>query len=166
MAARDIQVRHSAYGTHTFKTEANVDLGMAEGDAVKLAGTGANFATLILDGDAEGGTDIWLGITKNAGSQTAAANGEVNVELVGPGSRLTGRMNTPGNAATAANLLGILGDYVCFDRSAATAAGVLTIDENEGSDPNVHCLFILDGDIVKGTLEVMAAAANIFYSIV
>lgn len=166
MAKRDIQVRHSAYGTREFDTEANVDLGLEVGDAVKLAGTGANFATLVLDGDCEGGTDIMLGITHNAGSQTAAANGKVLVEIVGPGSLISGRMNTPANCATAAALLGIMGDYVCFDRSAATAVGALTIDENEGSDPNVHCLFIVDGDIVKGTLEAFTAAANIFYSIV
>lgn len=166
MAKRDIQVRHSQYGTREFDTEANVKLGIEAGDAVKLTGTGTNFADLILDGDPEGGTDIFLGITKNAASNTAAANGKVLVELVGPGSCLSGRMTTPANADTAAELLGIMGDYVCFDRSAATAAGVLTIDEDEGTDPNVHGLFIVDGDITKGTLEVLVAAANIFYSIV
>lgn len=162
MAARDIQVRHSAYGTVEFDTEANVDVGLEVGDAVKLAGTGANFATIILDGDPEQGTDIFLGVTKSAGSQTAAANGKVVVEIVGPGAVLSGRMNTPANAATAAALLGIMGDYVTFDRSAATAAGSLTIDENEASDNDVHGLFIIDGDIVNGTLEVFTAQANIW----
>jgi hypothetical protein len=162
MAARNIKVRNSKYGTRQFATEANVDVGLAAGDAVKLAGTGANFATICLDGDNEQGTDIFLGITKTGGSQTAAANGVVDVEIVGPGTVLSGAMNTPGNANTAALLLGIKGDYVCFDRSAATAAGVLTIDENEGSDNDVHSLFILDGDIVKGTLEVFVAQANIW----
>lgn len=162
MAANDIKVLNSAYGTRQFPTEANVDLGLAGGDAVKLAGTGANYATIILDGDPEQGTDIFLGVTKNDGSQTATANGVVDVEIVGPGSVLQGKMNTPANADTAAELLGIIGDYVTFDRSAATAAGILTIDENEGSDNDVHGLFILGGDIVKGTLDVFCAQANIW----
>lgn len=166
MAKRDIQVRHSAYGTRQFDTEANIKLGVEVGDAVKLAGTGTNYADLILDGDPEAGTDIFLGITKSASSNTATADGKVEVEIVGPGTCLSGRMTTPANANTAALLLAIMGDFVAFDRSAATAVGVLTIDENEGSDPNVHGLFIVDGDIVKGTLEVLSAAATVFGSTV
>lgn len=162
MAARNLQVRNSQYGTKEWPTEANVDVGLAAGDAVKLGGTGANFATICLDGDNEQGTDIFLGITKSGGSQTAAANGVVNVEIVGPGSIISGRMNTPANADTAAELLGIMGDFVCFDRSAATVAGTITIDENEGSDQDVHSLFIIDGDIVKGTLECFVAQATIW----
>lgn len=162
MAARNLQVRHSHYGTKEWPTEANVDVGLAAGDAVKLGGTGANFATICLDGDNEQGTDIFLGITKTAGTQTAAANGVVNVEIVGPGSIISGKANTASNIATAALLLGIMGDFVTFDRSAATAAGTITIDENEGSDNDVHSLFIIDGDIVKGTLEAFVAAATIW----
>lgn len=162
MAKRDIQVRHSQYGTRQFKVEANADVGLEVGDAVKLGGTGANFATHIQDGDPEQGTDIFLGITKSASTSTASANGVIDVEIVGPGSVLEGKMNTPANADTAAELLGILGDYVTFDRSADTVAGVLTIDENEGSDNDVHGLFIIDGDIVKGTLRVFTAQANIW----
>lgn len=162
MAAGDIQVRNSKYGTRSFPTEANVTLGVAAGDAVKLAGTGANFAALVLDGEPTQGTDIMLGITKNASTNTAAANGTVDVEIVGPGTVIRGRANTPANMNTAALLLGIRGDYVNFDRSAATAAGVLTIDENEGTNNDTHALFILDGDIVKGTLDVFIAQATIW----
>lgn len=154
MAARDLQVRHSQYGTRHWPTEANLFLGFAEGDGANLAGTGANFAVPCLDGTPIRGTDVMLGITKTASSATAAANGSIEIEIVGPGSIISGRMTTPTNADTAAELLGIMGDYIDFDRSAATAAGVLTIDENEGSG-NTHGLFVIDGDIVKGTLEVM-----------
>ena len=166
MAARDIKVRHSAYGTYEFLTEANVEVGLAEGDFVKRGGTGGNYAAIIADGDPEAGTDIVLGVTKNASSNTTAANGVVNVEIVGPGSIISGRATTAANINTAAKLLAIRSDFVAIDRSAATVAGVVTIDEDEGDDPNVHGLFILDGDIVKGTLEVMIAAATIFGSTV
>lgn len=162
MAKRDLQVRHSEYGVREFKTEANTYLGLEVGDGVNLGGTGNNFAIPCLDGTPTQGTDIMLGVTKTAGSQTAAANGIVNVEIVGPGSIIQGHATTPSNMATAATLLGILGDYINFDRSAATAAGVLTIDENEGSNDDTHALFVLDGDIVKGTLEVFIAQATIW----
>lgn len=162
MAAGDIISRNSKYGVRQFPTEANIQLGMAAGDAVKLAGTGANFAVLILDGEPTQGTDIMLGVTKTGGSQTAAANGVIDVEICGPSTVLSGRMNTPANADTAAELLGIIGDYVNFDRSAATAAGILTIDENEGTNNDTHALFILAGDIVKGTLDVFTAQSNIW----
>ena len=170
MAARNIKVRHSAYGSDSFPTEANVDVGIEAGDVVKLGGTGTNYAVHIADGDPEAGTDIFLGVVKAGkgivGANTASADGDIVIELVGPGSRLSGAMTTPANAATAANLKAIQGDFVAFDRSADTVAGVVTIDENEGTDPNVHGLFILDGDIVKGTLDVMVAAATIFGSTV
>lgn len=166
MAARNIKVRHSAYGTYEAKAELNVDVGIEAGDVVKRGGTGGNYAVHIQDGDPEAGTDIFLGVVKSGSTNTAAVDGVMNVELVGPGSRLAGAMTTPANAATAANLLAILGDFVAFDRSADTVAGVVTIDENEGDDPNVHGLWILDGDIVKGTLDVMVAASTIFGSTV
>ncbi len=171
MAAGDITVRHSAYGTREIDTEANVDVGIDAGDVVKRGGTGGNYAVHIQTGDPEEGTDIFLGVVKAAGGSTvgpntAAADGKILCELVGPGAILSGRMTTPANANTAAELKGIMLDYVAFDRSADTVAGIVTIDEDEGDDPNVHGLFIIDGDIVKGTLEVMVASANIFGSTV
>ena len=48
----------------------------------------------------------------------------------------------------------------------AANEGATDDDEDEGDDPNVHGLFVLGGDIVKGTLEVYVAAATIFGSTV
>lgn len=166
MAARNIQVRHTAYGSKEINFEANVDVGIEVGDVVKRGGTGGNFGVHIQDGDPEAGTDIMLGVIKIAPNHTTAANGTGVVELVGPGSILSGAATTPSNIATAAALLGVKLDFVAFDRSADTAAGILTIDENEGDDPNVHGLFIIDGDIEKGTLDVLVAAGTIFGSTV
>lgn len=166
MAKRDIQVRHSMYGTFAFPTEANVDVGIDTGDVVKLGGTGANYAVHIQTGDPEQGTDIFLGVIKAAagpvGANTASADGDILVEIVGPGSVLSGKATTVANIDTATKLKAIQGDYVTFDRSADTVAGVVTIDEDEGSDNDVHALFIIDGDIVKGTLEVFCAQSNIW----
>lgn len=166
MAKRDLQVRHSMYGTRAFPTEANVDVGIDVGDAVKLGGTGANYAVHIQTGDPEQGTDLFLGVIKAAagpvGANTASADGDILVEIVGPGTILQGKATTVANIDTATKLKAIMGDFVAFDRSADTVAGVLTIDEDEGTDNDVHGLFILDGDIVKGTLEVFCAQATIW----
>jgi len=159
MAAANLKVLKHGMTVQRVKTEANVDVGMEAGDAVKIGGTGTNYAVLCLDGDPEQGTDIFLGITKSAGSQTAAADGEVDVELCVPGTVIEGKANTTSNIATAANLLGVLFDFVAFDRSAATAAGTITIDENEGTDQDVHGLMILDGRITDGMLFVTPANA-------
>lgn len=162
MAKRDLKVRNSKYGVRNLPTEANAYVGLEVGDAVKLGGTGANFAIPVLNGEPTQGTDIMLGITHNAANNTAAANGTIDVEIVGPGTVLEAKATTPANIATAALLLGIIGDYVNFDRSAATAAGILTIDEDEGTNNDTHALFILSGDIVKGTLQFFVAQATIW----
>lgn len=154
MAAADLRVLKHGYTVERFRTEANVTLGIEAGDAVKIGGTGTNYVSLCLDGDPEQGTDIFVGITKSGATNTAAADGVVDVEMVGPGTVIEGKANTASNIATDANLLGILLDFVCFDRSAATAVGVITIDENEGTDTAVHGLMILDGRISDGKLFV------------
>lgn len=166
MAKRDIQVLHNPYGAETFNAEANVDVGIEAGDFVKRGGTGGNYAVHAQDGDGEAGTDILLGVVKQASDNSASADGTLVAEIVGPGSKIQGRATTPTNIDTAAKLLAIQGDFVAFDRSADTVSGALTIDENEGDDPNVHALFILTGDIDAGTLEVMVANATIFGSTV
>ena len=47
------------------------------------------------------------------------------------------KANTPGNVDTDAKILGVSLDYLTFDRSADTAAGTLTFDEDEaaGAEP-------------------------------
>lgn len=162
MAVADLKVLKSRYGVQRFRTEAAVTAGFSAGDGIIMGGTGRNYASLVLTGDPENGTDIFLGVSRSTATNTASADGVVDVEICGPGTVLEGRATTAANINTDALLLVILNDYVAFDRSAATAAGVLTIDEDEGDDPNVHGLCILDGDIVKGTLRV-APAISMFY---
>lgn len=157
MAARDIHFVSGGGTVRRFRAESNQYVGFAEGDAAKVGGTGTNYAIPCLNGDPEQGTDLFLGVTHSAATNTASADGVVDVEMVLPGSVLRGRMNTPANVNTDTLLLGVLNDQVAFDRSADTAAGVLTIDENEGTDAAVHALLIVDGDVVAGTLLVMPA---------
>lgn len=153
MAANNIRVLKGGKTVVRVRTEANVTVGIREGDAIKFAiGTGTNYAGVCLDGDPEQATDMFAGVSKTGGSETTAADGVIDVELVVTGSILECLANTPSNIATDANLLGVLLDHVAFDRSAATAAGTLTVDENEGTDADVHGLMILDGRISDGML--------------
>jgi hypothetical protein len=167
LAANNLRILKGGYTVRRFRTEANVKLGIASGDAVKAAqGTGTNYVDLVLDGDPEEATDMFLGITRSGSTNTAAADGVVDVEIVGPGTIIEGKANTAANVNTDAKLLGLLFDFVCFDRSAATAAGTITIDEDEGTDTDVHGLTILDGDIVKGTLLVTPTNATLWRGLV
>lgn len=167
MAANNIRIFKHPGTVLRFATEANVKLGILAGDAVKAAqGTGTNFVDLVLDGDPEQGTDMFLGITKSNATNTASADGVVDVELILPGSILEGKANTAANMDTASKLAGLIFDFVCFDRSAATAAGILTIDEDEGTDADVHGLCIVGGDIIKGTLLVAPANSTLFRGLV
>lgn len=63
-------------------------------------------------------------------------------------TRIRGRAKTAANVATDAQLLGILGDAVTIDLTAA----VYTI--NDTATTNAAALTIVDGNIVKGTLDV------------
>lgn len=159
MAANDIKYLKGNYGSELFRTEANIKLGMAPGDAVIIAGTGTNYVDLLLDGMPTRGTDVFCGITDSGSGNipnTAALDGRQVVRLVGPGAILEGRATTAANVNTDAKLLGMLNDVTNFDRSAATAAGLLTIDETNttAKKSSTLSLVIISGDIQKGTLRV------------
>lgn len=160
MAANNIKVIKSHYGTEVFRTEANIKLGMAAGDAVIVAGTGTNYVDLLLDGMPTRGTDVFVGVTKSDPrniANTAAADGLQAVELVGPGTILVAAATTAANINTDAKLLAILNDVTNFDRSAATAAGILTVDETNTTAKKSSTLMnvIIGGDIQKGTLRLV-----------
>jgi len=151
MAANNVRILKHGLTVQRFRTEANVTVGIREGDAIKGAiGTGTNYVGVCLTGDPEQGTDMFFGVSKSAGTETASADGVIDVELVMPGTVLECLATTPANVDTDAKILGVLLDHVTFDRSAATAAGTLTVDEDEGTDPDVHGLMILDVRVTDG----------------
>lgn len=163
----DIKVLKKGLGTEVFgaedRTASSVVATMKPGEPVKRAGTGGNFVYPLADGDPENGTDIFVGIVHKESNETSALDGEVTVEVCGQGTTLEGKASTPANINTAAKLLAVRHDYVSFDVTASSGTnGIFTIDEDEGDDPNVHGLFIIGGDITKGTLRVFNAL-SLFY---
>lgn len=116
------------------------------GEPVKIyGGQGGNYATHLADGDPEIGTDIVIGIAASDSTETASANGSVEVYLPIPGVIYRCKANTASNIAE-----GILFDCVTFD---VAAGPVYTVDENEGSDENVHGLRIVGYNATDGTVD-------------
>jgi len=162
MAANNLRILKGGGTVMRYRTEANVTVGIREGDGIQGAsGTGTNYASLVLDGNPEQETDFFIGVSKSAGTETTAADGVIDVEHAMPGVTIMECLaNTPASVNTDAELLGILFDFVAFDRSAATAAGTLTVDEDEGTDAVVHGIQILDGRITDGMLYITPAMAG------
>lgn len=117
------------------------------GDAVKKNG---NYVIRIATGDPEIATDEGIGIVQKLSTETAAADGFVDVLYPIPHvTIMRAKATTAGNIDTAAKLLGVRGDCVTFDLTGT----VITVDEDETDDPNVHGLKIIGGDFNKGTLD-------------
>lgn len=152
MAANNVRVIKHGMTVQRLRTEANAYVGLKAGDAIKIGGTGTNYAIPCLNGDPEQATDVFLGVSKADATNTASVDGTVDVELCVPGTVLEILANTVTNVNTDAKILGIVLDYLTFDRSADTAAGVLTYDEDEtaGGDNDVHGFLTLDIRVTDG----------------
>jgi hypothetical protein len=141
-------VEDGGVSVRTYKQEAATTI--LRGEPVKIGGTGGNYVLRLADGDPEAGTDRMVGIAAADGTATASADGVVQVyEVVPEKTVMRCKATTAANIDTAAKLLAILNDSVCFDLTSTT----FTVDEDEGDDPNVHGLSIVGGDITKGTLD-------------
>ena len=115
------------------------------GEPVKLSAAGGNVVVKLATGEPAIGTDIVFGIAASDDTATATANGTVEVLLPLPGIIYRCKAHTPANLAE-----GIRYDTVCFDLS---AGGVYTVDEDEGTDEDVHGLRIVDFDATNGTVD-------------
>lgn len=134
----------------TFRVEAGAVGSITAGKPVKIGGTGNNYVILLATGDPEVGTDRMIGIAQSTSTDTASADGTVEVAVIRPGvTKMRAKVTTAGNMDTDAELLAILGDSVTFDLTSTT----FTVDENEGDDPDVHGLVIVAGDIDAGTVD-------------
>lgn len=156
MARNDITVVSDAAPVREYKTDDRDTSGatatIKPGEPVKVGGVGSNFVKLLEDGDPEVGTDEFIGIATTESTETATVNGVVSVRPIIPGKTiLRAPATTAGNVDTEAKILLLLQDWVTFDLT----AGVFTIDENEGSDPNVHGLKIVSINASTGDIDVL-----------
>ena len=152
MAVNDIKVLKFAGDTRTYKVDdrdtSGYGLTIKAGEPVLACG---NYATRVgtyepriaeLNGR-------FIGIAQKESTETATANGVVDVITVIPGQTvLEGAATTVANVDTAAELLTYLNNYILFDATtepASTTAATITIDENDTSDPNGNGLILIDG---------------------
>jgi len=125
------------------------------GEPVVVGGTGNNFAEIAGTGGPLVGTHEFIGISAAESDDTSSADGHVLVQTIKPAQTvLQGNANTSTNVNTQTKINALVNDWVTFDYDGTN----FTIDEDEGSDPNVHSLKIVDGDPVKGTLDVLVHA--------
>lgn len=112
----------------------------------------SNFVEIVPDGDPINTDGAFVGVAHNESDETSSADGVVEVEIVVPYvTVMRAKATTAANVNTATKLKGLRFDAVAFDND----SNVITIDEDETDDPNVHGLVIVDGDIDKGTLDVV-----------
>ena len=139
------------------RTTSSVTATIKVGEPVKVAGTGTNFVQPVATGDPEITTDQLVGLAASESTETSTADGTVNVTTLLPTRTvLRGKATTSSNMDTQSELDGLKNDWVTFDVTASSGTnGIFTIDENEGTDPDVHGLKIIDGDISLYTLDVI-----------
>lgn len=161
MSRRDISVVKGGGPVRVHDVDDRTTSGLARaiyaGEPIKsdTPATAGEFAIPVAAGDPEVGTDILLGIPSRDSDETSTADGEIEyITLLPNRTVIRGKGTTAGNIDTAAELLALKGHWVCFDDTSS----VYSIDENEATDPNVHGLQIIGGDIVKGTLDCVVSS--------
>lgn len=151
MAIGNVQIvgpgGHANVPTFTARVEAAATA-IVPGEPLKRGGTGANYAIPLATGDPEITADLVLGVSANASSETATADGIVQYYPALPGLLYRTAATTPANIDTDAKLLALEMDRVTYDLTGA----IYTVDENEG-DNSDHGLVIIGGNIVDGTLD-------------
>lgn len=150
----DVEIVGGRYHVRTHDVQdqtSSSDTTLYPGDPVKVSG---NYVVHVATGEPTI-TAPFLGIAYSTSTETTTADGTVQVAEVIPGETVMRcKATTSTNMDTAAELLGLKHDCVTFDLTSTT----YTIDEDEGTDPNVHGLEIVDGDITNGTLDFVARA--------
>ena len=154
------------------RTNSTHDFTIKPGEVVEKGVSGAvaaggNFAVLALGGSPADGVNLLTGICKEESNETDTLDGTGVFYLMEFGVRLRGKATTPANIDTQAKIDALVLDNVTFDGIAAKGDSPVTtpytINENEGDDPNVHGLQIINGDIEGGTLEVRVVAGTCLF---
>lgn len=145
------------------RTTSSATAAINPGEPLKRYTNTDQYVLPLATGDPEVGTDIFLGVAYGTTSTEASATteGEVDVELCGPGTQIRAYATTTTNINTAAKLNDIVLDFIACDVTSLTGTnGDFTLDEDEGDDSNVHAFMVVGGDIVKGTLDAATAIST------
>ena len=135
--------------TVRFQTEANVAVDAIDpGMLLKWKANGSPYVIPLVTGDHTIGTDTAIvGLAASTGTQTASADGFIDVYMPLPGVIYRGFATTGANVAAT-----LVGDRVGIDVSATTAAGDWTVDEDEG-EAQTFAFCIVGVDTEKDTVD-------------
>jgi hypothetical protein len=147
MAQNNVSVIASTLDTtiYTFRVEdrtTSSDTQILAGEPVKLGST--NNVVHVADGEPTNAAPMW-GIALTDSTETATVDGTVDVLIVEPIRTVLRTKYTAGSTVNN----GVLYDTVTYD----VVGGVYTVDADEGTDPNVHGLQIMDFDTAEGTVD-------------
>lgn len=146
---------HNCVPTYRWQTEANVAVGALNmGMLVKFKSNGSPYVIPTVGTHAIGTATAIVGLVASAGTQTAAADGFVDVYMPLPGVIYEGLPSTATNIDTLTELNALLGDRVPHEISATTDAGNWTIDEN-GNEGQTNPFLLVGGDFTVQTLKFM-----------
>ena len=146
MAVNDMRIRTGqASASRAFRTQAGATA-ILPGEPVKKNG---HYVVPLANGDCfvagDGTTDIFVGVAASSSTQTASADGYVEVTVHNDSLEYEMAVTTPANMDTQAELDALLNNRVTVD----LAAGVYTLDENDADD-RLKIFEIVGGDITRG----------------
>lgn len=152
-------------GTKTFVTDDYTSSGatatVAVGELILTHAVGDPKVVPAWTGSPVVGSDEVIGLARKAGTETSSADGEVEVITPRPGLTVyRGYATTSTNVNTASKLAALIGEWIYIDVTALSSTnGHYTFDENEANtEPNKGGFKIIDGDIVKYTLDCLLHA--------
>lgn len=158
----DIKI-HKAPMNHVptvrWQAEANTTA-MYAGEPVKLKAAGSPYVIPCADADLTIATDtVFVGICANDSTQTAAADGYVDVYVPLTGIIYSAKVSTGTNFNTDAKIAALCGDRVTVN----LAGGIYTLDENAG-DGAANAFYIVGGDKDTQTVYFTIRAAATYLS--
>lgn len=143
----------SSVPTYKYRVQAGAT-NIKRGEPVKLSSISGEYVVPLADNEPVTGTPTFLGIAATTSTETASADGFVEVYKPLPGLVFRAKATTPGNIDTDSELKALLNHHVAID----LISGVYTVDEN-ATHAGTNGVIIIDGDIVNGTLDVEFKAA-------
>lgn len=144
----------SAVPTYKYRVQAGATA-IAAGEPVKIATAGAAYVVRSADAEPVTGTPTFIGIAATNSTQTASADGVVEVyrPIQGVVFRAAAKVKTA--IDTDAEVIALLNNRTVFDLTGS----VYTLDES-AADAGTNGLIVVDADPVAGTVdfEVRSAA--------
>jgi hypothetical protein len=156
MAKADFEVVKIPGGVRNYKVDerdtTTLTQALQPGEIVKRS---TYYVTLVDSGDPEIATDEIVGVVSEASTETATADGTVDVVTLFPGQTvIRGKPVTSANIDTEAELLTYTNNQVDLDWTSGYTSN-LRIDEDQTNDPNRLGIRIIAGDTDKLTLDVI-----------